>query len=68
MEPKIGNKNQLFGVQVSRKLLLASTYVGALFLWEQNKQEWVELPTPSGHFSYVTDLDFSSKGYLVSCS
>lgn len=57
-----GNKNQFFAVKTdyTNTLLIACTFVGAFFVWKKLSQEWKELPVITGHFSYVTDLDWSS--------
>ena len=67
-----GNKNAFFGAifnNVSDKIL-AYTYNGAMYLWEKQKNgDWKPRWTNSGHFSEVSDIDWSSEGdYLLSTS
>jgi len=67
-----GNKNAFFGITFNGDYskILAYTFSGAFYIWNLIGQDQHKLtPTVSGHFSYVTDIDWNSTGdYLVSCS
>ncbi|CAD8071421.1 unnamed protein product [Paramecium sonneborni] len=63
-----GNKNQIFGLQTSfdKKYIVSYSLTGAIYIWKQEKENWIEQPVITGHYAEVTDLDF--KDYLLTCS
>ncbi|CAD8065666.1 unnamed protein product [Paramecium sonneborni] len=63
-----GNKNQIFGLQTSldKKYIVCYTLTGAIYIWKQEQENWIEQPVITGHYAEVTDLDF--KDYLLTCS
>jgi len=67
-----GNKNAFFGAifNSTSDKILAYTYNGAMYLWEKEKNlDWKPRWTVSGHFSEVSDIDWSYEGdYLLSTS
>lgn len=67
-----GNKNAFFGATYNEDYtkILANTFSGAFHLWHiKGEYQYDLVPTITGHFNHVTDLDWSSEGdYLVSCS
>ncbi|CAK66877.1 unnamed protein product (macronuclear) [Paramecium tetraurelia] len=63
-----GNKNQIFGLQTSfdKQYIICYTLTGAIYIWKQEQDNWVEQPVVTGHYAEVTDLDF--KDYVLTCS
>jgi elongator complex protein 2 len=47
-------------------VIVGYTLTGAFYVWRFNQGNWDEVPTVSGHYAEVTDLDFNE--YVVSCS
>ncbi|CAK71431.1 unnamed protein product (macronuclear) [Paramecium tetraurelia] len=63
-----GNKNQIFGLKTSydKQYIICYTLTGAIYIWKQQQDNWVEQPVITGHYAEVTDLDFND--YLLTCS